>query len=68
MSLDSLNLDLATYELKMEAFEGYRSRQLQASRAMIADLSSTSSVSGLRGDVSVMGTDGKGLDDLLLVS
>ena len=67
MSLDSLNLDLANYELKMEAFEGYRSRQLQASRAMIADLSSTSSPSGLRGNVAVIGTDRKGLDDLLLV-
>lgn len=68
--LDSLNLGLADYELKMEAFEGFRSRQLQASRSLIADLSSTSSSSsqpGLRGNMAALGTDSKGLDDLLLV-
>ena len=37
ISLDHLNLQLASYELDTEAFASFRSRQLQASKALICD-------------------------------
>ena len=37
ISLDHLNLQLASYELDTEAFAAFRSRQLQAPKALIFD-------------------------------
>ena len=65
VNLDSLNLSLANYEVNMDAFVAYRSRQLQAPRSLITDLSSTFSLPDLlRGEVA---EDDQELEDLKIV-
>ena len=66
VSLDYLNLSLASYEVNMDAFVAYRSRQLQAPRALIVDLSSTFSLPDTtRGE---MATSESPLRDLKMVN
>ena len=40
MNLNDLNLALCDYELEMDAFAAFRTRQLQANRSSFMDLSS----------------------------
>ena len=39
MNLDDLNLKLCDYELVMDAFAGFRTRQLQTNRTLFLELS-----------------------------
>ncbi len=69
VSLDFLNLQLADYEVTMDAFVAYRSRQLQAPRLLILDPTHPQGVMESEGCDSGDDREGEGyLEDLHLVS
>lgn len=69
MNFNDLNLTLCDYELEMDAFASFRTRQLQANRSSFIDLSSCNE---LRADTETQSAEDKPsrqsfLDDLHVV-